>query len=238
MKKVLLYSGGMDSWLIKQLWHPDICLYIDIHGDYSSVERKHLSDDVTVVDFPLLGTFEMDNKFVPLRNLYFLMIASNYGDEVCLGATAGDWGNRDKTPEFLDMTEDMINYLWGDKKTTRSVTICKDYINKSKTELLTEYLQQGHNISEVKENTFSCYTPVNDRECLECYPCFRKFAILYSFGYVYPKEEERKMWNYIKKNIIPTKEQGGYPGTYYTDRGEESIHLIHCVEGLKRRYDR
>ena len=45
------------------------------------------------------------------------------------------------------------------------------------------------------------------------------------------------MWEYVKKNIIPTKEQGGYNGTYYTDRGEESIYLIACVDNLRRKYD-
>lgn len=29
MKKVLLYSGGMDSYIIAKLWHPDVKLYID-----------------------------------------------------------------------------------------------------------------------------------------------------------------------------------------------------------------
>ena len=236
MKKVLLYSGGMDSWLIKQLWEPDICLYIDIHGSYSNDEIRRLPEDVKIVDFPLLGEFELSNKFIPLRNLYFLMIASNYGDEICLGATSGDWGNKDKTPDFLDMSENILNYLWSDKKVCKKIKVNKDFINRSKTNLLMEYLSKGNDIKTVKESTFSCYTPKDGNECMECYPCFRKFAILYSFGYVYSKEEEYKMWEYIKQNIIPTKEQGGYQGTYYTDRGEESIYLIECVEGLKQKY--
>lgn len=235
MKKVLLYSGGMDSWLIKQLWKPDVCLYVDIHGDYSDSEVMRLPDDVVVVDFPLLGEFELDNKFVPLRNLYFLMIASNYGNELCLGATSGD-GSNDKSLEFLEDTEVMLNKLWHDKKINKDIVIEKRFVKMSKTEILQEYLNKGHDIAEVKENTFSCYSPVDNKECMQCYPCFRKFAILYSLGYTYPEDEELKMWDYIKNQIIPTKEQGGYTGTYYTDRGEESIHLVKCVEGLKKKY--
>ena len=34
-KKVLLYSGGMDSWLIDKLWKPDIRLYVDMNTRYS-----------------------------------------------------------------------------------------------------------------------------------------------------------------------------------------------------------
>lgn len=236
MKKVLLYSGGMDSWLIDKIWKPDVRLYVDISGDYSREERKRLPEDVVVVDFPLLGSFELPNKFVPLRNLYFLMIASNYGDEVCLGATAGDWGNKDKTPEFLEMAEQMLNYLWGDKKTARQVRVCRDFINVPKSRLIDLYLERGGTIDELREGTFSCYTPIGGKECLACYPCFRKFALLYSHGAKYDYEERLRMWKYIKQYIIPTKEEGGYQGTYYTDRGEESESLILAVNKLKEEF--
>ena len=45
------------------------------------------------------------------------------------------------------------------------------------------------------------------------------------------------MWEYVKKYIIPTKEQGGYQGTYYTDRGEESKDLIKAVNLMKGEFD-
>jgi len=110
MTKVLLYSGGVDSWLINKLWKPDIKLYININGAYNKEEIKHLPPDVIIIDFPL-GIFEDKNtKYVPLRNLYFLMLASNYGDHICLGATSGDYGAIDKRPEFLDLAESIINY--------------------------------------------------------------------------------------------------------------------------------
>ena len=235
-KKVLLYSGGLDSWLIDKIWKPDIRLYVNIAGDYSKEELRRLPDDVLVVDFPLLGSFELPNKFVPLRNLYFLMIASHYGDEICLGATAGDWGNKDKTPDFLEMAERMLNYLWSDKKVARQVRVCRDFINVPKSRLIDIYLERGGTIDRLHDDTFSCYTPVDGKECLACYPCFRKFALLYSHGANYSSEQRAKMWEYVRKQIIPTKEEGGYQGTYYTDRGEESESLIRAVEMLKKEF--
>ena len=101
MKKVLLYSGGIDSWLIDKLWRPDIKLYININGSYSQEELKRLPSDTIIFNFPLGQFEEKDTKYIPLRNLYFLMLASNYGDTVCLGATSGDYGAIDKRPEFL-----------------------------------------------------------------------------------------------------------------------------------------
>lgn len=234
--KVQLYSGGMDSWLISRLWKPDIKLYIDIHGDYNEAEKERLPDDVKIVDFPLLGEFELPNKFVPLRNLYFLMIASHFGDEVCLGAMAGDWGNKDKTPEFLDMTDNMLKYLWSDKKVKKDIKVEKGFIYKNKADLLKDFIAEGGDVNEVRRETFSCYTPVDNKECFNCYPCFRKFALLYANGCDYTEEELAKMWDYVKRMIIPTKEEGGYQGTYYTDRGDESKDLIKAVEMLKEKY--
>ena len=51
MTKVLLYSGGTDSWLIEKLWKPDKKIYINIHGFYSDAEIAKLPDDVEVLDF-------------------------------------------------------------------------------------------------------------------------------------------------------------------------------------------
>lgn len=236
--KVLLYSGGMDSWLIDKIWKPDVKLYINIHGDYNESELRRLPEDVKIIDCPFLSEFELhDTKFLPLRNLYFLMMGSHFGDRVCIGATGGDWGNKDKTPEFLYTTEHLLRYLWSDKKVNRSIDVEDRFVYIPKSDLLRQYIAHGGTADEVKEETFSCYTPIDDKECFDCYPCFRKFALLYANGATYTEEECYKMWKYVKKNIIPTKEEGGYAGTYYTDRGKESEDLIKAVHMLKEKYD-
>lgn len=236
--KVLLYSGGLDSWLISKLWKPDIKLYVNIGGSYNKEEMRRLPSDVEVIEMPLLGRFELSNKFVPLRNLYFLMIASHFGSEICLGATAGDWGNKDKTPEFLDLAEQMLQMLWSDKKATKEITICKDFIYQPKSELIRKYLKMGGTIEEIRKETFSCYTPKNGKECFDCYPCFRKFALLYANGAKYSEEERKTMWEYVKRMIIPRAEEGGYQGTYYTDRGKESEDLIYAVNELRKEFEK
>ena len=40
--KVLLYSGGMDSWLIDKLWKPDVKIFFDTGVDYDIVENTIL----------------------------------------------------------------------------------------------------------------------------------------------------------------------------------------------------
>ena len=129
--KVLLYSGGTDSWLIDKLWKPDKKIYININGFYSEDEIKKLPKDVEIVDFPFLGkTEELDTNFVPLRNLYFLMMATAFGDEICYGATLSDRGSKDKREEFIKKTQDIIDYcLIGNSYTKdRNIKICKKYV--------------------------------------------------------------------------------------------------------------
>ena len=128
----------------------------------------------------------------------------------------------------------MLQYLWSDKKIKKDIKICKDFIFRSKPDLVKEYLDNGGTVEEIKNNSFSCYTPVKSKECMDCYPCFRKFAILYSLGCKYDDDTLKQMKEYVIKNIIPTKEQGGYQGTYYTERGEESEYLIKAVDKLTK----
>lgn len=223
MTKVLLYSGGMDSWLIDKLWKPDVRIYINIHGSYNNEEMAKLPKDVKVIDLPI-GIYEQKNKYVPLRNLYFLMIASNYGDELCLGATAGDWRQKDKTPEFIKKTEDMLNYLLGEQSKVdkaRHIKIETKYIYMHKNELVEEYLKDGGSLKNLYEDSFSCYTPKNNKPCLSCKPCFRKYICLAGYGYKFTKEERQKMYDFVKDEIVPRSRNKN--ATYYSERGKEGL---------------
>lgn len=234
--KVLLYSGGMDSWLIDKLWEPDVRLYIDIHGRYSEAEKARLPEGTTIVDMPFLGQQEQDDGFVPLRNLYFLMIASHFGDELCLGVTDGD-GSKDKCPQFLIDTEATLQHLWKDKKVFKDVRVEKRFAYMSKGELVEAYLAKGGDVQEIKDQAFSCYSPQDGHECFFCYPCFRKFAVLKAHGAEFSEAQEKAVWEYVKDAIIPTKEEGGYGGTYYTERGKESADLEKTVRYLREKYE-
>ena len=57
MSKVLLYSGGTDSWLIDKLWKPDKKIYINFYGKHivdwnfingeMTIRETNLADDPT-----------------------------------------------------------------------------------------------------------------------------------------------------------------------------------------------
>ena len=233
--KVLLYSGGTDSWLIDKLWKPDIKIYIDVGGRYSKEEIERLPKDVKIVEFKYLGTLEEpESAYIPLRNLYFIMIASNYGDEICLGAVKGDQGSKDKTVEFMGMSESIINYcLDTNYGINKKVHVTKEFIELSKYELVQMYIDNGGTIKEFIGNTFSCHHPVEDKECFRCKPCYRKFLLGYYFGFKYTDEQKRNMINYLKENVIPYNK---YYGTYFTERRGEGEYAAKAVDRLFKEY--
>lgn len=237
-KKVLLYSGGTDSWLIDKLWKPDKKIYINIHGFYSQDEINKLPEDVEVIDFPFLGTTEeLDTNYVPLRNLYFLMIASNYGNHICYGATRSDRGSRDKCEEFVDLTQQIFDFcLIGNSFTKdRYIKICKDFVKLNKFEIIQKYLDEGGTIEEFVNDSFSCYHSNNGVECMHCKQCYKKFLEAYYFGYRYAEDVELEMIEYLKTSVIP---RDNYEGTYFTEReGEgpymkESVNMLFTNHGL------
>ena len=180
--KVLLYSGGMDSWLIDKLWKPDVKLFVDIGTANNKEERKRLPEDVIVKELDLSEFEDKDKNFLlPLRNLFFVELASYYGDEICLGAT-GSSTHFDKNEKFARMSEELINYLYSEAY-DKKVKIVLPYRNTSKTELLKMYLENGGDIEEAWKNTFSCYSPKDGKMCGECSSCRKKIEAFKANGY-------------------------------------------------------
>ena len=210
MKKVLLYSGGMDSWLISRLWKPNVKLYIDMNTRYSKEEIKRLPKDVVIEKLDL-SKWERNDKIIPLRNLYLVMLATNYGDTICLGATAGD-RVLDKSYQFANMTSALLSYLYSKQHWTeeRKIKIDLAYKDKSKHELLNMYVQQGGNLLEAWEKSFSCYEPKNGKPCFSCKPCFRKAVAFYRCmqdnaidpSLIFNDQAILSLHSYIKQNII------------------------------------
>lgn len=227
MKKVLLYSGGMDSWLMSKLWKPDIKLYVDMKTRYSENElaRIRKEPDVQVVEFPL-GQWEREDAIIPLRNLYLAMVACNVTGsedvEILIGATAGD-RVLDKSPEFVDKATDLLAYLYTPQHWIpegKKVKVCIDYKQYTKTDLLKMFKKQGGDLEEAFTRSFSCYNPVDGHECWHCKPCFRKFTAFSEAGYEFSDEVARTVCSYIKTDILPDIEAGTY------GRGEKEEHDI------------
>jgi hypothetical protein len=227
MKKVLLYSGGMDSWLIDKIWKPDVKLYIDINGRYSKQEISRLPKDVIIEKLDL-SKFEREDKIIPMRNLFFVTLASLYGDEICLGATAGD-RVLDKSFEFAQKSSDLLSYLWQEQHWTneRKIKINVDFKKYSKLELLELYKKNGGDIEKCFKETFSCYYPDDTgKECWSCKPCFRKVVAFVLAGMKIENSIKEKIAKYIEKEILPLIKKGIYGRGKEEDEIIKAYHLI------------
>lgn len=219
MKKVLLYSGGMDSYLISKLWKPDVKLYVDLKSRYSKQEINNLPKDVEVVELDL-GRWEREDAIIPLRNLYLVMVATNYGDEICLGATAGD-RVLDKSYEFANKASDLLTYLYSPQHWTsgRTIKINLDFKNMTKEQLLRSYIEQGGDINTAWKESYSCYS--GHREpCFSCKACVRKSAAFFANGFNKFSQEQVVHLVSALAPIIKQIEQGCY------GRGKEEETLL------------
>lgn len=240
MKKVLLYSGGMDSWLINCIWRPDQRIYVNMHTRYSGLELEHIHGsgvDVMVVDFPLVQ-WERPDAVIPLRNLYLAMVACNVteGDvNICLGALQGD-RNLDKTSGFAAQATTTLNFLYQPQwwiPEGRRVKISVDFRHLTKAELLQVFLDQGGSLEEAFKGSFTCYHPTDDGQpCWHCKPCFQKFMAFDSKGYVFPTSVLRTVIPYIASEIAPRVRAGDY------GRGEKVERLILDTVDKYREYCR
>lgn len=203
MTKVLLYSGGMDSWLIDKLWKPDVRLFFDIGtgNNKQELERVKKRGDVEIIHLPLAQFEQKDNNYyLPLRNLHFVLYAAHYGDVICVGAT-GSSTHRDKNEVFATLCENNINYL-REEDGAPPIKVVMPYRGKSKTDILAEYLSQGGDIEECYRETFSCYNPgPNGEPCMDCTSCLSKFTAFYNNGYRFgTRMTEKFIENTLKLN--------------------------------------
>ena len=186
-KSVLLFSGGMDSYIISQLDNPDILLYLN-HGQkyrvyeensiYELINKGFLNKDKVISkNYIQLGEFERDDMIIPLRNLFFLGLASLFGEKIYLASVSGD-RTLDKSKEFFNKIEELFNYLYQEQHwcKERKFEILAPYKDLTKTEMVKLYLEKELN-PEALLVSYSCYTG-GLKPCGSCKPCFRKWVAL------------------------------------------------------------
>ncbi len=196
-KSVLLFSGGMDSFIMAHLLKPDVLLYVPHGQKYEEVERNAIyrlirnnfidKSNVVVASAGFesnilnLGRSERQDGIIPLRNLYLLALAAQYGETLYIGAMHGD-RTIDKSQEFLDRMADMLNLLYQDQHwcEKRTFEVKAPYKLYTKTELVGEYLHQGGN-QEALELSYSCYEG-DTIPCWKCKSCVRKAVALINNG--------------------------------------------------------
>jgi len=219
--RVLLYSGGMDSYALRRLWKPDVTLYINLDTAYSEREIARLDAGVTVIDCPTLRQFERPDKIIPLRNLFLVCFAAQFGTRIAIGATAGD-RVRDKDEKFAAATSKLLRYIWQpDHWTTgKPIFVELPFKQYTKAQIVGAFIRDGGDPQELASRSFSCYQPTEDgQECGACKPCFRKWVAFKLNGI----EIEPSARPYIEREILPLIQAGSY------GRAEEEQEILQAL---------
>jgi 7-cyano-7-deazaguanine synthase len=182
-RRVLLYSGGLDSYCLSKLYDIDLLLFIQTGTPDNRKEweliNHHIPGNIIPIKLPL-AIYELGNKIIPFRNHLFILMAAQFGNEIYIGATAGDT-TKDKDFVFKAQMESILNYFALD---THKVTqqgypykVIMPFKQMTKTEIVKAYLKKYPDWDKLFTESRSCYEGF-DKECGECRSCVRKYVAL------------------------------------------------------------
>jgi 7-cyano-7-deazaguanine synthase in queuosine biosynthesis len=198
-KVVILYSGGLDSFAMRQMaTYKDtdyIYLYFDIGQEYALKEMAVLPADVIIrtVDWLGYGLNELKGKegsssgniFIPGRNGTLASLAASIytPDEIWMGALLGEThdGSTDKNYEFLKRINHLFAYMYRDFERTPVVRFPLADAGMDKWNVVDYLLGEGITPKEIMA-TSSCLSGTLT-PCGHCVVCCRRRGIFSQFGF-------------------------------------------------------
>lgn len=192
--RVLLYSGGLDSFIASRLLNASYRrVYIPVGSRYSSKERSWIDAAWVLNDMLKVTKLERSDGFVPQRNVMLVTLAQAFADadEVVLCGVRGEY-SRDKHPRFYRDMSRLLSYTAG-----KPVKVWSPFERMTKSEAVAEYLRQGYQPSDLLQLTVSCYDP-EARACGRCMSCFRRWVALENNGLAQFEHWDAPPWQATK----------------------------------------
>ena len=186
MQKVLLSSGGMDSWLLAH--EPELegatHVFVNIGQKYQSKEWNaaaelagKMSAKFEYVEGPNLAQYEHETGIIPFRNAQMILLAALYGEAIYFGVIA-DEINSDKSPEFCRAMQDTLNISHRPQYWTegRQFEIRTPFRTTTKSDLVRRFLDNGGSLDALLTSV-SCYD-AGAHHCGRCASCFKRWVAL------------------------------------------------------------
>jgi 7-cyano-7-deazaguanine synthase len=111
--------------------------------------------------------------YVPARNTLFLSYALSWAESlkitnIFVGANKDDnIGYPDCRPDFFKKFEELANIGTSFINSKEKIKILTPFINSTKDEIINFGINNNINYSE----TFTCYDPIDNKPCGQCYSC-------------------------------------------------------------------
>jgi 7-cyano-7-deazaguanine synthase in queuosine biosynthesis len=199
---VLLFSGGIDSYVAWHYLGKPKTVYFDLNTPYTKNEIGVIQNLIPstiiekVIDFS--SRQEGIHAFVPYRNLHLALLANKYADTIIIAGLKDDKVN-DKNERVFRQFSYLMSDMMG-----RKIVVNSPFWENTKEQIVYWYLTVHGGSKENLLQTISCYTPEKSsgikNYCGECPACFRKFTALRINGiYELPFHNYNLMVDYKKK---------------------------------------
>lgn len=211
-KVVILYSGGLDSFIMKKLAeakYPNLELtlaHFDIGQGYSEKEMNAIQNsgydvDIRKVEWlskgqELSGKNENNsgNIFIPGRNMILSgLAASIYSpDEVWMGGLKGEDHAKatDKNKEFIDRSNHIWSYVYSPFETVPKLVFPLIDENWGKFEAVKWVFEEGGASTQDILKTSSCLGDSLAKNCGHCVVCCRRKYIFKQLGFEEEYEQD------------------------------------------------
>jgi len=201
-KEVLLFSGGVDSFVAWHYCKKPATVYFDLRSRYSMIEiiTVHRLIPDTLIDTSLdLSSREEPSAYVPFRNLLLACQAAHYGDTIIMAGNADDVVS-DKTEAIFIEFSNLLSRLEN-----KDILVKSPFWGMTKRDLVSWYLHNGGNPRDLI-NTVSCYSGVY--YCGKCKACFRKWAALYLNGIDIEFYSDAILLEYYREALVGSRYAG------------------------------
>jgi len=172
---ILLFSGGIDSFVAYHYLDKPSTLYFDIGSRYTRLEIDHIRRLIpdTIVDTTLyLGDTERGDKaYIPFRNLFLALKAVKYSDTIVIAGLKDDMVS-DKNEQIFSKFSVLMSEMEG-----RRIQVISPFWNKTKYEVVEWYKEYIESTGNTLRDTISCYSGTSSY-CGQCPACFRKWCVL------------------------------------------------------------
>jgi len=196
MKIVILYSGGLDSFLMYKwanVYYPDAdikCIFYTHGHDSEQSELKSLPNFVEVRNIDWLDASHQPvskksdpfagNIYIPGRNLIFGALAAcqELADEIWMGTVVDEDNPQatDKNEKFRHDTSELLSYVLS--PFIDDVKIKFPFVDASMTKLDCVLWALKHNVTkEELIHTTSCWHNINGTPCGECKQCLKRMLV-------------------------------------------------------------
>lgn len=171
---ILLFSGGIDSFVAYHYLGRPQTVYFDLGTPYTQKEIKVIQELIpeTIIDNSLnLGSRQIGDKaYVPFRNLYLAMLAVKYDDTIVIAGVKDD-DVSDKNEQIFKKFSNLLSELED-----RPIQVISPFWNMTKEDIVAWFLKD--HVYENLLRTVSCYSKEDTIYCGKCPSCFRKWCAL------------------------------------------------------------